>query len=110
MILHDANTPHDERIDQNHKGYWTMTIAWTPEYSFLPAVIHNHYDEYYDDNCPNDVLEWIMGLDYSQKDEFGLTDEQLQSTWKAYSATVHYPNNPKAFGINGDTYRYKWKY
>ena len=107
MILHDANTPN-KYIDQSCPFYWTMTIAWKPEYSCLPSVVHGVSPSYR--RSPDDVLAWIMGLDSSQKDEFGLTDEQLQSTWKAYSATVHYPNNPKAFGINGDTYRYKWKY
>jgi len=107
MILHDANTPN-KYIDQSCPFYWTMTIAWKPEYSCLPSVVHD-VDSGQCPARPDVILSWIMGLDSSQKDEFGLTDEQLQSTWKAYSATVHYPNNPKAFGINGDTYRYKWK-
>lgn len=109
MILHDATTP-DKTLDRSHKDYWTMAINWTPEYSFLPPVIHNRFPDLQCMPDHHSILAWIMGLDSSQKDEFGLTDEQLLSTWKAFSATVHYPNNPKAFGINGDTYRYKWKY
>tara|TARA_R100001244_G_scaffold130074_1_gene101952 strand:+ start:453 stop:764 length:312 start_codon:yes stop_codon:yes gene_type:complete len=103
MILHDVNTLN-KYIDSTDKSYWTMAINWTSEYDFLPSVVHGS------SSAPDNIIVFIMGLDHSQKDEFGITEEQLLSTWKAFSATLNYPNDPKAFGINGNTWNHQWRY
>ena len=93
-------------IDPNHKDYWILTIDWHPRFDFLPRVIHGQKKDspmYSYDR----VIEWIMGLD-GWHNGLDLTHEQVNATWKAYGASIHCPNNPNEFGINGNKRNWQW--
>lgn len=102
MILKKPSDFSQEQ--QQSEDYFIATITWTEDYTFLPSTIAG-LSSY---NGLHTVLQFLMGLDRSQKKKLGLTEEQIHKTWKSYSCEVTFPNDPHAFGINGNTRHYTW--
>lgn len=105
-----AKTPkmftEEERASVN---YFEVAVNWLPNFSFMPPIIAGlQSDSSWSRFSHYDVTKTLSGLDSSCKQSLGLTQEQIESTYKAKGCTVTYPNDDQAFGINGNSILFNW--
>lgn len=93
----------DQYFDPNKKVIKLTIRVNTEHYPDFPTVLY--VSEFNFDRA----ISSLMGLDYSVKERLKLDDNQYYKTWIAWGVECQHLTNPKFFGINGDTFIYRWR-